>query len=178
MSAIDATELVSVDEMGVNQSMTLARGRAPVGQRLREHRPNARTGHSTVVGAIGLGGVISLGMLPGASMNGDTFLGWVTSRLLPSLPANSLILWDNIRFHHRADVRAAVEGAGHRILKMPPYSPDLNPIEECWSKVKHFVRLLKPRTLEALRAALADAAQRVSCHDIRGWFVHAGYSAP
>lgn len=168
-------DLVFIDEAGVNQSMTPSYGRSPVGERVHEHRPSIRTAKTSLVGAITVDGVVDVSYVDG-SYNAKKFLSWVTEGLLPKLSPGMVIIWDNIKFHANHLVVAAVHAAGCTIAKMPPYSPDLNPIEEAWSKVKHYIRAAKARTREALRAAIEAAVERVVPADTQGWVRHAGYT--
>jgi transposase len=164
---IDVSKAVFIDESGVNLSMTPTYGRAVAGKRVYEHRPSSRTEKTSLAGAISVGGLIDVHAVSG-SYNTKNFLQWLNERLLPKLASGSIIIWDNIRFHANKLVIAAVRAAGCTLVKMPPYSPDLNPIEEAWSKVKHFVRAARARTADALRAAVADAARRVTASDALG----------
>ncbi len=172
--ALDADAIVWIDEAGVNLSMTTSYGRAMSGERAVEHRPSTRTAKTSLVGAITTKGLISLGSVEG-SFNAARFLEWLVADVLPQLPPGTKLVWDNVKFHSNAAVLAAVKAAGCTVLKMPPYSPDLNPIEECWSKVKHFMRKAKARTRTALGVALAAATEQVRATDCLGWIAHAGY---
>lgn len=167
-------DLVFIDEAGVNLSMTLAYGRAMRGERVVEHRPSIRTAKTSIVGAITTQAVLSICTVSG-SYNADRFLEWLTTELLPKLPTGKILVWDNVKFHSNAAVLAAVAAAGCRVLKMPPYSPDLNPIEECWSKLKQFVRAAKARTQGALEVSLQMGAEMIETSDLIGWIGHAGY---
>lgn len=161
----------------MNLSMTPMYARAPEGERVVEHRPSTRTAKTSIVGAMTHEGMVAMGTVEG-SFNVQNFLLWLTTCLLPKLATGTVIIWDNIRFHYNDAVRDAVAAAGCVIMKMPPYSPDLNPIEECWSKLKHFVRKLKPRTQAELLEALDAAADTLVESDFRGWVTHAGYRLP
>jgi len=154
--------------------MTLAYGRAPSGERVVEHRPSIRTAKTSLVAAMTIRGVLSIGMVAG-SFNAARFLEWLVRDLLPLLPRGSVLIWDNVKFHFNPYVLAAVAAAGCLLLKMPPYSPDLNPIEECWSKLKHFIRAAKARTQDELDAAISDAEYLLNTSDFVGWIRHAGY---
>lgn len=114
-------------------------------------------------------------LLPGA-MNTDTLLAWVEQELAPTLRRGDIVVWDNVGFHQSPDVAALVRKRGARIEFLPPYSPDLNPIEEAWSKMKSFLRVAKARAVDALVAALDDALRAISAADCAGWFSHAGYA--
>lgn len=167
-------KLVFLDEAGMNLSMTTAYARAPSGERAVEYRPSTRTKKTSIIGAMTHQGMVALGTVEG-SFNGVRFQSWITETLLPLLEPGTAIVWDNVPFHLSAAVRMAVEAAGCRLLKMPPYSPDLNPIEECWSKLKYLVRRAKARTQEALTSALEDAVTLLAPSDFDGWTRHAGY---
>jgi transposase len=175
--ALNVDDLVFIDEAGVNLSMTTAYGRAFRGERVVEHRPSIRTAKTSLVGAITVEGLVSIGMVAG-SYNAVRFREWLTGDLLPKLPRGKVLVWDNVKFHYNQEVLAAVEAAGCSVLKMPPYSPDLNPIEECWSKLKHFVRKAKARTQGALHSAVAAAREQLRPPDFVGWVGHAGYPVP
>jgi transposase len=170
-------DLVWIDEAAVNLSMTPAYGRAKKGVRVIEYRPNIRTKKTSLVGAIGLKGMYCLGKVDG-SYNAVRFLAWLTEELLPKLPRGRVLIWDNIPFHSNAEVLAAVEKAGCTTLKMPPYSPDLNPIEECWSKLKQHIRAAKARSQAELVAAIETAQGLLDTPDFDGWIGHAGYVVP
>ncbi len=156
--------------------MTTAYGRAMSGERVVEHRPSTRTAKTSVVGAITAKGMVALGMVAG-SFNAARFLEWLLKEVLPDMPPGKVFIWDNVKFHFNAAVLAAVEKAGCAVLKMPPYSPDLNPIEECWSKLKHLVRKTKARTQAALVSAVEKAREQLQPSDFGGWVTHAGYPA-
>ena len=175
--SLDATNTVWLDEAALNLSMTTSYGRSPAGERVVEHRPSTRTAKTSNVGAMTHEGLVALGTVEG-SFNTERFLHWLTTGLLPNLARGTLIIWDNVRFHFHESVRRAVEAAGCIIVKMPPYSPDLNPIEECWSKLKHFVRTLKPRSQVELMEAIDSAESMLKPSDFRGWVRHAGYQLP
>ena len=164
-----------IDEAGCNLSMTLPYGRAPSGERLYEHRPSVRTKKTSLVGAMTTAGIVAMSTIAG-SFNAARFLQWLQDELLPKIGPGKVLVWDNVKFHYNKDVLAAVAAAGCSVLKMPPYSPDLNPIEECWSKLKHFVRAAKARTQDALDDAIVDAIDRLADADFIGWIAHAGYA--
>lgn len=166
--------LVFIDEAGVNLSMTPTHGRGMSGERVVEYRPSVRTKRTSMVGAMTIDGIVSLGLVDG-SFNAARFLEWLERDLLPELPRGSILVWDNVKFHFNAGVLAAVAAAGCFLLKMPAYSPDLNPIEECWSKLKHFIKAAKARTQRELDAAISDAEYHLTTTDFGGWIGHAGY---
>jgi transposase len=108
-------------------------------------------------------------------MTSDRFIGYVRHVLAPTLRAGQVVVADNLRAHHADGARAAIESRGARLLFLPPYSPDFNPIEHAFSKVKQFLRRAKARTEDALRSATRAAFATIATTDIQGWFSHAGY---
>ncbi len=111
-------------------------------------------------------------------MNTNTFETYMEQILAPRLRPGDWVVCDNLPAHKSRSTRALVEACGARVIFLPPYSPDLNPIELCWSKVKTVLRAAKARTLDALIDAVADALRSVSVTDIQAWFAHCGYATP
>jgi transposase len=109
-------------------------------------------------------------------MDGEMFLAWVRQGLVPTLQPEDVVILDNLATHKVAGVRHAIEAAGARLLYLPPYSPDFNPIENLWSKVKHVLRRLSPRTADELLQAVALAFAAISTADCHGFFLHAKYA--
>jgi transposase len=169
------SRLVFVDESGVNLSQTRAQAWGVRGERVTDHIPGRRETYS-VVAALRAEGVVAPMVLPGA-MNTDSMLAWVQQVLAPSLRPGDIVVWDNVGFHNAPEVLDAVKQRGARVEFLPPYSPELNPIEEAWSKVKSILRTAKARVAEALVLALDDALSAVTESDCAGWFTHAGYAA-
>ena len=111
-------------------------------------------------------------------MDGAAFEVYVEQVLLPTLCPGDIVLMDNLSFHKAPRLRTLIESAGARLEFLPPYSPDLNPIELCWSKIKTALRAAKARTFEALLDALDDAFGAVTQQDAEAWFAHCGYGKP
>ncbi len=153
--------LVFIDESAVNLSQTRAQAWTPRGQRIAEQIPGRRETYS-VIAALRSTGVVAPMVLPGA-MNTDAMLAWVGQVLAPKLHRGDIVILDNVGFHKRVEF-------------LPPYSPELNPIEEAWSKMKSILRAIKARFADALILALADALSAISPLDCAGWFRHAGYA--
>ncbi len=109
-------------------------------------------------------------------MNGQMFLAWVRQGLVPALQKDDLVIMDNLATHKIAGVGQAIETVGARLLYLPPYSPDFNPIENMWSKIKHILRSASPRTQEQLIEATRTAFNAISTADCRGFFLHARYA--
>jgi transposase len=164
-----------IDESGVHLGLTRLYGRAGRGARVCEATPGRSGRHYTVVAALGWRSVHAPWVVEGA-MDGVAFEIYMEKVLLPTLRAGDIVLMDNLSVHKGPTVRRLLEARGVRLEFLPPYSPDLNPIEQCWSKVKTALRAAKARTLEALLAALARALEAVTRDDIRAWFAHCGYT--
>lgn len=150
-------------------------GRAMPGQRVVDHVPDNYGHNYTMLAALGLKGLAAPWVVDGA-VNGDIFRCWVREVLCPTLQPGDIVLWDNLSAHKVAGVEALLTACGARLLRLSPYSPDFNPIEPCWSKMKTFLRRAKARTVEALVDAIKHALDTVTEADIRGWFMHCGYS--
>lgn len=145
--------------------------RSPKGKRAFGTRPSRRGRNTTMAGMITGTGEFHVDTLRGA-MDGTTFLGFLAGRVLPRMRPGQVLIMDNPRIHHVPGVRALVEEAGCRLLYLSTYSPELNPIEECWSKVKSGLRTLKARTQEVLERAVQVVAQSIMPQDVAGWFAH------
>lgn len=163
-----------VDETGVNLTFTRLYGRAAPGTRVREGVPRRHIEHVTLVAAVGLAGLVAPMTLDGA-MDAEAFVLWVEQVLSPCLEPGDVVVMDNLSVHKAEAVAAAIAARGAHLQYLPPYSPDLNPIEKVWSKLKTALRTAKARTREALEAALREAIATLTTSDIRGWFEHCGY---
>jgi transposase len=166
---------VFVDESGANTKMTRGYGRAPVGERLVAHVPHGHYQTSTLIAAVRLHGPCAPWLFEGAT-DGEMFLAWVRQGLVPTLQSDDWVILDNLATHKVAGVRDAIEATGAQLLYLPPYSPDFNPIENLWSKVKQILRRLAPRTAEELLQAAATAFAAISTTDCQGFFLHARYA--
>ena len=167
-------QLVFVDESGANTRMTRCRGRALAGQRLVARIPHGHYQTSTLIAGVRLDGACAPWLFDGA-MDGEMFLAWVRQGLVPVLQTGDLVIMDNLATHKVAGVREAIEAVGARLLYLPPYSPDFNPIENMWSKIKQILRSLAPRTQPELLAAARAAFDTISTADCHGFFLHAHY---
>ncbi len=172
---VPVKDLVFVDESGVNIAMTRRYARAPRGERAVGSVPKNWGGNTSILGALGLLGILAAMILDGAT-DTEAFLVYVRQILVPALWPGAVVLMDNLSAHHAEEVREAIEAAGARLIYLPPYSPELSPIEECWSKVKEFLRAQAARTHERLEQAISLALEAVTPQDALGWFVHSGYS--
>ena len=174
MEGLRAEDLVAVDETAITTDMVRTHGRSAPGERAYGTAPHGRWKRLTVLGGIALGREPVL-MSIEASTDTNVFLAFVREVLVPSLRPGQIVLMDNLSPHKAPQVREAIEAAGCKLRLLPRYSPDLNPIEMCWSKIKALLRKAAARTVEALNTALADALDHIALEDLRGWFGHCGY---
>ena len=172
--AFPTRHYIFIDEMGSHLGLTRLYGRAAPGQRVYDQVPGERGENVSTIGALGLKGLRTGLSVPGP-IDGDTMLYFVEELLAPTLHRGDIVVMDNNPIHKRDDIEDALEAAGAWVLFLPPYSPDLNPIEHCWSKVKARLRSLKPQTLPDLLDALTAAFASITPHDILGWVRHCGY---
>jgi len=163
-----------LDESGVNLGMTRLYGRAAPGERVVEATPGTSGPHYTLVAALGMQGV-QAPLLFEAAMTTLTFETYIEEVLAPTLQRGEILVMDNLSAHKSDQVRATLEARGVQLIFLPPYSPDLNPIEKCWAKMKAALRAAKARTWGDLVVALRDALLSVSRSDVLAWFAHCGY---
>jgi len=171
---LNVAEFIFIDEMGSNTSMTRLYGRAPGGDRAVEKVPRNHGENLSTVGAMGLQGVITLMSIEGAFDN-LAFDAFIKHMLVPKLKPGQIVFMDRLQVHLSSEVERLITQAKAQLILLPSYSPDLNPIEKLWSKVKEFLRATKARTKRKLLNALKKAFESVSLNDIRGWFRHCGY---
>ena len=173
---MDLTHLVFVDETGAKTNMTRRYGRAQGGQRVVDSAPHGHWATTTLLSSVRLDGSTAPMVIEGPT-DADVFTAYVQQVLTPSLHVGDIVILDNLPPHKIAAVAAAIHAVGAEVLFLPPYSPDLNPIEPMWSKVKAYLRALKARTRGALQAGIRDALRSVTPDDVLGWFTHCGYVA-
>ena len=166
-----------LDEFGASTNMNRTHARGPRGQRVVCKTPHGHWKILSTIAAMTVQGVLCCGTFDGAT-DTDTFLAFVREGLVPHLKPGQVVVMDNLGAHRPRKVRELIEDKGCELLYLPPYSPDLNPIEEAFSKVKHLLRKIGPRTKEALVEAMGRALGAVSAQDIGGYFVHCGYRTP
>jgi transposase len=174
-SRFDARRLAFVDESGFDTSMTRLRARAPKGKRAYGKVPRNRGKNTTLIAAITLEGAMGQSMTIEGATDAPTFEAYVEHFLAPSLSEGQVVVLDGLGAHRTQRVRELVEARGADLLFLLSYSPDLNPIEEAFSKIKHLVRKAGARVREALVGAIARALAAVTIEDAASWFVHAGY---
>ncbi len=170
---LDPERLLFVDESGLSTKMARLRGWAPKGERCRAAIPHGHWKTITFVGALTHSGILAPMLLDGP-MDGRCFLAWIKAMLVATLKKGDVVVMDNLAAHKVKGVSEAIEAAGARLLYLPPYSPDFNPIELGFSKLKAHVRKAAPRSHDALNAA-ANALDTFTSHECANFFAHAGY---
>lgn len=156
--------------------MTPLYSRSLVGERAFGKAPKNHGNNLTVVGAIALDGIRAMMAYEGGTTK-QAFLHFVRQALVPSLRKGDVVVWDNLRAHYCEGVREAIETVGAHVVFLPPYSPELNPIEHTWSKLKSLLRREEARTLRTLALAIERSSTAVSKADLAGWYTHCGYEA-
>jgi transposase len=155
--------------------MTRLRGRAPRGERLVDKVPHGHWKTTTLIAALGISGMRCSTVVDGA-VNGDVFEAFVEQVLVPELRRGDVVVMDNLSSHKRERVRQLIEATGARLVFLPPYSPDLNPIEQIFAKVKQLLRSLACRTRDALWNAMQSVLDKVTPSDATNCFKHCGYT--
>jgi transposase len=171
---IDPRRFIFLDESGAATNMTRLRGRAKGGKRCHDRAPGGHWNTTTMISSIRLDGTTECMAIKGPT-TGVVFREYVREVLTKALRPGDIVVADNLSAHRDAQAREMVRQAGARYWPLPPYSPDLNPIEQMWSKVKAVLRGLKARTEEALYKALAQALNSITPEDALGWFRACGY---
>jgi transposase len=175
LAGVSADRLVFVDESGANTQMTRRYGRSPIGQRLTCKVPHGHYQTTTMIAGVRLTGPQAPWLFGGA-MDGELFLAWVKQGLAFCLQPDDVVVMDNLATHKVAGVREAIEATGARLEYLPPYSPDFNPIEPMWSKVKQGLKSREPRNARQLHRAAGTAFDTITPSDCQGFFLHAGYA--
>lgn len=155
--------------------MTRLYARSPSDERSFSIRPASRGGNISLVGSVRLSGLVAIYPYDGA-IDGYRFLDYLANQLLKSLNPGDVLVMDNLRVHHIEPVREMLLKAEIRLLFLPPYSPELNPIEEAWSKIKSIFRGFEARTIASFVDALKETYDAITAENIKGWFQHAGYA--
>ena len=167
--------MIFLDESGAKTNLTRLRGRAPKGQRLHAKTPQGHWNTTTLIGSIRLDGSTACMTIDGAA-DTEVFQAYVRSVLCPTLRAGDVVIMDNLSPHKSEPTLSLMAQAGAQILFLPAYSPDLNPIEKMWSKVKTCLRSAEARTEATLIQAIGSALQSVTRQDAINWFASCGYS--
>lgn len=173
---LDPHTLVFIDETGANTKMARLHGRAPRGERLRVPIPHGHWKTTTFVGALRLTGMTAPMVLDGP-MTGEWFLAYTEQVLVPTLRPGDVVILDNLPAHKGPAVRAAVEAAGAVLLFLPPYSPDFNPIENAFAKLKTLLRKAAARTVDQLWCVIGESIDAFTPSECANYFAAAGYDA-
>jgi transposase len=172
-----ADKLVFIDESGVNLALTRAQAWGPRGERVVDHVPAGTWQTYSVIAGLRRGkGVIAPMLLRGA-MDTAAMRVWARDVFAPLLKRGDIVIMDNLGIHNDPEVIDAIRARGARVEFLPRYSPDLNPIEPAWGKMKSMLRAAKARVFETLVWAVDEALSAITPKDCRGWFQHAGYAA-
>ena len=173
LATVPVSRLIFLDETGSTISMTRAHGRAPIGERVDDVVPRNRGRVTTIIGSLRADGIGPVMTVQGGT-DAAVFEAYIEKGLLPAVRPGDYVVMDNLGAHKTARVRSLIEGAGAHLVFTPPYSPEFNPIEECWSKVKAVLKTLAARTRKTLDEAVSYALSCVTPLDAAGWFRHAG----
>lgn len=175
-SELDPRRLVFIDETGASTKMARRYGRSRRGERCVAAVPYGHWKTTTFVGALTIDGMTAPMTLDGA-MDGIAFLAYVEQQLAPTLQAGDIVIMDNLPAHKSPKVREAIEATGAELIYLPPYSPDLNPIELAYSKLKALLKKAAARTVGTLWDAIADALRQFAPEECANFFAAAGYGA-
>lgn len=173
---LDVTKLVFLDETGASTNMTRTRGRAPQGERCVASMPHGHWKTTTFIAGLRYNDITAPMVLDGP-MDGEAFLVYVRTFLCPTMHPGDIVIADNLPSHKVAGVRAAIEAAGATLRYLPPYSPDLNPIEKLFSKLKTLLRKAAKRSIDALWNEIGQLLQRFSPEECTHYFQSSGYHA-
>ncbi len=166
-----------IDESGAQTNMARLRGRCDKGERLHVRQPQGHWKTTTMISAIRIDGVVAPFVVEGA-VDAEVFRVYVSQVLAPTLRGGDVVVMDNLQPHKASGVREAIESVGATLLYLPPYSPDFNPIEPMWSKVKQRLRSTAARSIDVLQQAVGTALSAVTESDCHGYFGHCGYTLP
>ena len=167
--------MIFIDETWAKTNMTRIRGRAPRGERLTAKIPHGHWQTTTLIAALGIDGILCSTVVDGA-VNGDIFEAFLERVLVPELRPGDIVIMDNLSSHKRLRTRQLIESTGALLLFLPPYSPDLNPIEHVFSKLKQLLRSLAYRTRQMLWRSMQSVLDTVTPTEARNCFRHCGYS--
>ncbi len=174
LSVLTMCRLVFIDETWASTNMARLRGRAPRGERLRAGIPHGHWKTTTFVAGLRLTGMVAPMVLDGP-INGDWFEAYVTQVLVPELRPGDFVIMDNLSSHKRASVRESIEAAGATLRFLPPYSPDFNPIEKAFSKLKAMLRKIGERTVNGLWDLIGRLVDIFQPHECANYFTSCGY---
>jgi len=172
---LDIDKLVFLDECSVNTGMTRLYARGMSNERVVDYTPDVRFERISLLSSVRINGD-TVPLVFEGSVNGDLFKEYISQCLVPTLRKGDIVIMDNLTSHKVKGVVEPIAAAGASVLYLPPYSPDLNPIEMMWSKIKAHLRKIRADSSALLQDTIAQALDCVSTSDITGWFAHNGYS--
>lgn len=172
---VPLSHIVVLDESYATTTFTRSRGRCPVHLRLRQRVPGGHWKRLTILGAISIAGVVAAATTD-STTDADAFRTFINNCLIPALRPGMVVVMDNLAAHKVAGVAAALEAVGCRAVYLPPYSPDMSPIEPIWSKAKSIIKSLEARTVPDLEAAVTLALEQITAQDCQSCFSNCGYS--
>lgn len=172
---MDAARLIFIDETWAKTNMTRLHGRCAVGQRLVAKVPHGHWKTLTFVAGLRCDGIVAPCVFD-RPINAVSFLAWVTKFLVPTLRRGDVVIMDNLSSHKAVAVRRAIRSAGALLMFLPPYSPDLNPIEQAFSKLKTLLRKENARTREQTEQCIGTLLDRITAQECANYFRDAGYS--
>jgi transposase len=176
MPGLDPNRLVFIDETGASTKMTRRYGRAPRGQRVVDAVPHGHWKTTTFVAALRADGLVAPMVVDGA-MNGDLFVAYAQQVLAPTLRAGDVVVLDNLSSHKRVAAARAIERAGASVAYLPPYSPDYNPIDLAFAKIKARLRAAELRTIDKVEGFFGRVHDEFTADECRAYIRHAGYAA-
>ena len=171
---IDTGKTYWLDQTGINCGMTRLYGRGYSHERVNEYVPDVRFERTSIMGAMGLSGIIAPLAYKG-TLNGEFFSTYVKECLAPAMKKGDTLMLDNLSSHKVKDALKPLNDKGIKIVFLPPYSHDFNPIEQAWSKIKAYLRKVKARAFDELFSAIGFALDTISHNDIAAWVIHCGY---
>lgn len=173
---VSAARLVFIDETWAKTNMTRTHGRCARGERLIAKVPHGHRKTLTFIAGLRHDGITAPCVFDGP-INAESFLAWLVQFLIPIVRAGDIVVMDNLSSHKNAAVRRAIRAAGAKLFYLPPYSPDLNPIEQAFAKLKTLLRKQNARTTEQVETCIAKLLDRITPAECRGYFAEAGYAS-
>jgi transposase len=175
-ASLDPRRLVFIDETWIKTSMAPLRGWGPKGERLRGYAPHGHWRTLTFLGALRCDRLTAPCVFDGP-INGECFRAYVEQQLVPTLKPGDIVVLDNLGSHKSATLRRTIKAAGARLWYLPPYSPDLNPIEQTFAKIKHWMRMAQKRTAQDTWRHIGDLIATIQPNECSNYFENAGYAS-
>lgn len=176
LEVIDPMDLVFIDESGAHLGMTSDYARTEGGERAKMPKPFDTGEKFSIIGAVCLTGIIAM-MYVASSVDGNIFKTYIKKLLIPKLRRGQFVIFDNVNFHKSKELIEMIENVGAKVVFLPPYSPDLSPIEKMWSKIKEILKRKKPRSKAEFHQSLFEAITAVNEEDFEEWYEACGYAA-